>query len=233
MKIPSLIGCVGVIGVSLILSGCGGKKTETKTEPAATVPTVEAAKAAPGSMEAGVSQAASEAVADSAKKAASMLADLKVPDLKSTSVAQLASVGTETLTNISALAGDTQPEVAKQVEAVKTSISANKATEALGQLKQLAASAQAIPGAPQAVEAAKQMVSAWALKQGFDTAKIAPVLGALQSGDYAGLASQAASLVKDGGLTDHQKELLNSVLGTFGLDAKADELVGKVKGLLN
>ncbi|MCC5021822.1 MAG: hypothetical protein J6386_03025 [Candidatus Synoicihabitans palmerolidicus] len=101
--------------------------------------------------------------------------------------------------------------------------------EALGQLKGLAEAAKAIPVA---VDAAKQMVSAWALKQGFDTAQIGPILGALQQGDYAGLASQAAMLAGAGGLTEQQKALVNGVLSAYGIDAKADEVLNKVKGLL-
>jgi len=190
------------VGLTLVATGCGKKETVASTAPA-----------------------------PAAANATAAIAEVTLPDLEATSVTQLASASSETLTNLAALAGPSQPEVVKQAEAVKSAISANRAVDALGQIKQLAASAQAIPGAPAVIEATKQMVSAWALKQGFDTAMIAPVLGALQAGDYAGLGSQAAMLFGAGGLTDQQKELLNGVLSTYGISSKADELMGKVKGL--
>ena len=226
--LPSIGGFV-VMSLALVVAGCGKKESTASSAPApapaAATPSSSDVKTAAANAEAAVKETAADAV----ERAKAALADLKVPDLKSTSVSQLASTSADTLSNIAALAGPSQPEVAKQVDAVQSSLNSNDVVDALAQIKQLAASAQAIPGAQQAVEGAKQMVSAWALKQGFDTAKISPVLGALQSGDLTGLASQVSTLLGAGGLTDQQKTLLNGVLDTYGINAKANELMGKLK----
>lgn len=159
--------------------------------------------------------AAKDTLATSASDAKSMLTNFKLPDLSATSGADLASMSTASLTNLAAA----HPEAAKEAEAVKESISANKATDALSRLGPLAESVKSIPGASVAIDGIKKMVSAWALKQGFDTAKITPLLGALQSGDYAGLATQGATLLGGGGVTDQQKGLLNGVMGAFGIES--------------
>jgi hypothetical protein len=159
--------------------------------------------------------AAKDTLVTKAADAEKMLASFKLPDLSATSGSDLASMSTASLTNLATA----HPEAAKEAEAVKESISANKAKDALSRLGPLAQSVKSIPGAPAAMEGIKKMVSAWALKQGFDTAKITPLLGALQSGDYAGLATKTATLLGGGGVTDEQKGLLNGVMGTFGLEA--------------
>ena len=223
MKTFSSLGGVIVFCVAMVTAGCAKKETVTSTAPAPDAAATQPAAANTDAM--------AKSLTTSTEDAKSMLSNLKVPDLTSTSVADLAGASERTLTGLSALAGTSNPEVTQQVDALKTSISANKTTDALSQLKQLAASAQAIPGAQTAIDGTKKMVSAWALKQGFDKAKIAPVLGALQSGGYAGLTSQAATLMGTGGLSDQQKSLLNGVLSTYGLDTKANELLGKAKGL--
>jgi len=226
MKILPSTGGVVLVSLALIVSGCGKKETASASAPAATpAASTTDAKAAVASAETTLKEVAATTV----EQARTALADLKVPDLKSASTSQLASTSAETLTNLASVAGTSQPEVATQVEAVKSSLSSNDSVGALAKMKQLAASAQAIPGAQQAVEGAKQMVSAWALKQGFDTAKISPVLGSLQSGDLTGLASQVSTLLGAGGLSDQQKALLNGVLDTYGVNAKATELMGKLK----
>jgi hypothetical protein len=84
-----------------------------------------------------------------------------------------------------------------------------------------------------AIDTAKLRVRGWALKQGFDPAKIGPSLSTLQQRDYAALASQAATLAGTGGLTEQQQRLLNGVLMNYGIDAKFEEVLGKVKGLFN
>ena len=61
-------------------------------------------------------------------------------------------------------------------------------------MKEWAVMAQQIPVAAAGIEATKGMVSAWALKQGFDPSLINPVLSALQAGDLGRLAAQAAKL---------------------------------------
>ena len=77
----------------------------------------------------------------------------------------------------------------------------------------------------------KAMVSAWALKQGFDAAIIAPVLGALQTGDLGQLAAQGVKLAGVAELSDQQVQILNGVLSNYGIDAKAGEVLNSVKGL--
>lgn len=226
MKTSSVLGLVVWVSAGFALTGCGkadapkAASTAVASAPAAAKPMHSETEAKPVPVPASATTPA-------------MAAPVSLPDLKSASSAQLVATSGQALTNLAALAGPAQPEVTQQVRAVQSSLTANDAVGALAQLKQLAASAQAIPGAPIVIETTKQLVSAWALKQGFDPAKIAPVLGALQTGDYAGLASQAAVLLGHGGLTAEQKTLINSVLSTYGIDAKADALMGKVKGLLN
>jgi hypothetical protein len=159
--------------------------------------------------------AAKDTLVTKAADAEKMLASFKLPDLSATSGSDLASMSTASLTNLATA----HPEAAKEAEAVKESIIANKAKDALSRLGPLAQSVKSIPGASAAMEGIKKMVSAWALKQGFDTAKITPLLGALQSGDYAGLATKTATLLGGGGVTDEQKGLLNGVMGAFGIEA--------------
>lgn len=227
MKPSPALAVLAIACLGLLVAGCGKKEDSTTAAAPAPASPSEAREAAAT----GVETALKETAASTVEQAKTALADLKVPDLKSTSVSDLASKSSATLTNLAAVAGSSQPEVATQVEALQSSMKSNKTVEALAQMKQLAASAQAIPGAQQAIAGAKQMVSAWALKQGFDTAKISPVLGALQSGDLTGLASQVSTLLGAGGLSDQQKALLNGLLSTYGIDSKANELLGKLKGI--
>lgn len=219
MKTLSSSGGVVVICVALVAMGCAKKETVTSADKAA------ADAAAATKPTAARIDATKDTLATKAADAKSMLANFKLPDLSATSGADLASMSTKSLTNLA----EAHPEVAKEADAVKESISANKATDALSRLSPLAESAKSIPGAPVVIEGVKKMVSAWALKQGFDTAMIAPVLGALQSGDYAALATQGATLLGSGGVTDQQKGLLNGVMGAFGIEAGG--LMDKAKKL--
>jgi hypothetical protein len=214
VKTPISFGSIVVICVALVAAGCAKKEPVTSTDKAA----ADAATASPSAAtEPAATQldAAKDAVATTAADAKETLESFKLPDLSATSGTDLASMSTASLTNLAAA----HPEATKEAEAVKESITANKATDALNRLGPLAESVKSIPGAPAAIEGIKKMVSAWALKQGFDTAKVTPLLGALQSGDYAGLASQAATLLGGGGVTDEQKGLLNGVMGAFGIEA--------------
>ena len=210
MKSSTLSSLFVVVGLSLALSGCGKKDAPEAVaqKPAEVAPAVETPPAKPA-----------------------LPAKVEVPDLETASSAKLAEISGVALTQLAALGGPKQPDLAREAEAVKLALSGNDALGALGKLQSLASYAQQIPGAPILIEAAKQTVSAWALKQGFDTARIAPVLGALQARDYAGLASQAAMLAGKGGLTAEQKALVNGVLQTYGIDAKVDDVLGKVKSL--
>lgn len=161
------------------------------------------------------------------------LANLKLPDFKKTTVEDLAGLATQTLTQWSQTVEKPSASVLKEVDAVKAALSKSEPLAALGSLTKLGEQVKSIPGAEALLQSTKQLVSAWALKQGFDAAKISGVLGALQSGDYAGLATQATGLLAKGGVSGDQKKLLEGVLGTFGVDAgNAAGAVNAVKGLL-
>ena len=215
---------ITLLSLSLIVAtGC----SKTESSASATAPSEPDVAVAPKT-----EMSPSIPVAATAPIAASPTA-ITVPDLQQASVAQLAQISTTSLSNLTALAGPSHPEIAAQAAAVKASLGTNRAVDALGQLKQLTAYAQSIPGAAAAIDTAKLLVSGWALKQGFDPAKISPILGALQNRDYTSLASQAAILAGAGGLTEQQTALINGVLSTYGIDAKIDDVLGKVKGLFN
>lgn len=210
MKSSTFVSVWVLAGMGLALSGCGKKDAPEAVvqKPAEVAPAAENLVAKPA-----------------------VPAKVEVPDLKSASSEKLVEVSGVALTQLAALGGPKQPDLAREAEAVKLALSGNDALGALGKLQSLASYVQQIPGAPILLEAAKQTVSAWALKQGFDTARISPVLSALQARDYAALASQAAMLAGKGGLTPEQKALVNGVLQTYGIDAKVDDVLGKVKSL--
>jgi len=160
-------------------------------------------------------------------------ANFKMPDLQSASVAQLGTVAGAVLSGLGDKAGAASPGVLAQVAEVKNAIAGGKALEALASLSKLGNTVKAIPGAQPLLLASKQLVSAWALKQGFDVNKISGVLGSLQKGDMVGLAAQAASLLGKGGVSGEQKGLLDGVLGNFGVNpGAAAAATGALKGLL-
>lgn len=157
---------------------------------------------------------------------------LSIPDFKTASVADLASVASQALGGLSSAAGSA-PALLEKVKVVQAALSGGKALDAVTALAGLSEAAKAVPGAAKLAETAKQVVSAWALKQGFDATKISGVLGALQKKDLGSLASKAAGLLNKGGLTGDQTGLLNGVLGAYGVDAsKAAGAASAVKGLL-
>jgi hypothetical protein len=161
------------------------------------------------------------------------LESFKLPDFQSASVDQLATTASQVLTGLGDMSGKSTPSALAQIDAVKTSLSAGKALEALSALSKLGDTVKAIPGAEGVLTIGKQVVSAWALKQGFDPAKISGVLGSLQKGDWLGLAAQAATLVGKGGVSGEQKGLLNGVLGVFGQSGgTASAASSALKGLL-
>jgi hypothetical protein len=206
-------------------------KTEPTPAPAPAVVTVSP----PAPIEAPKVAAETVKAIEAPQAAASVfsLANFKMPDFQSASVEQLASTAAQVLTGLGDFGGKTSPTALSQVEAVKTSLSAGKALDALSKLKQLGDTVKAIPGADALLTVSKQVVSAWALKQGFDPAKISGALGSLQKGDWVGLAGQAASLISKGGVSGEQKSLLDGVLGNFGLSAgSASSAAGALKGLL-
>ncbi|MBC8039224.1 MAG: hypothetical protein H7Y06_01635 [Opitutaceae bacterium] len=216
-----------VLGVACAagLAGCG------KSEPAASAPAAPAAEApvAPKPPESSVMAPALAAV----KKASeAVVSSLQVPDFQTATVEDLSDVATQALSGLGQVASSA-PTVVEKVNAIKTALASGQASQALSSLAGLSAAAKSIPGAANIAETATQLVSAWALKQGFDVAKISGVLGALQKKDYAALASQATSVLSKGGLTGDQKGLLNGVLGAYGIDAtKAAGAVSSLKGLM-
>ena len=161
-----------------------------------------------------------------------MLGALQIPNFQTASVADLSNVASQALSGLSKTTASS-PAIADKVASVQLALAAGKAMDAVSSLTGLNAAAKGVPGAAGLADSATQLVSAWALKQGFDTAKISGVLGALQKKDYAGLASQGASVLSKGGLTGDQQGLLKGVLGAYGIDAtKASGAVNAVKGLL-
>jgi hypothetical protein len=159
--------------------------------------------------------------------------EISIPNFSQTSADQLAQLGAQSLSNLALLDGVKSTGVSDQISSLQSSLNSDQAVDALTKLKQLSASAQSIPGAPLVIETTKQLVSAWALKQGFDTSTIAPVLAALQQKDYAALASRAAVLAAKGGLSAEQKQVVNGVLSNYGIEANVDQALDAVKGLFN
>ena len=122
------------------------------------------------------------------------MSEIKMPDLAGISADQLGQLSIAALTNLAGMADAESPGMMSQLSGLKSSLSSKDPIEALGQLKEWAVMAQQIPGAAAGIETTKGMVSAWALKQGFDPSLINPVLSALQAGDLGRLAAQAAKL---------------------------------------
>ncbi|MBC8040165.1 MAG: hypothetical protein H7Y06_06460 [Opitutaceae bacterium] len=220
----SLLVVLGVVCVAG-LAGCG------KSEPAASAPAAPVAEAlaAPKTPESSVMAPALAAVKRASE---AVVTSLQVPDFQTATVEDLSDVATQALSGLGQVASSA-PTVVEKVNAIKTALASGQASQALSSLAGLSAAAKSIPGAANIAETATQVVSAWALKQGFDVAKISGVLGALQKKDYAALASQATSVLSKGGLTGDQKGLLNGVLGAYGIDAtKAAGAVSSLKGLM-
>jgi len=214
MKTSILLAVPFSVMLAAGLAGCG------KSEPAAT-------DASPAKVEVGMSMDQAVKAAESLAKAANV--ELKIPDFKTVSVADLSKVASQALTGLGSVV-ESSPAALKQVQAVQSSLAAGDAKAALSSLAGLGDAVQSIPGAAALLEQSKQLVSAWALKQGFDPAKISGVLGALQTGDMGALAQQATTLLGKGGLSGEQTDLLKGVLNTFGIDSGS--AVSAVKGLL-
>ncbi len=239
MKLFKTSGLITGVIVAAGLTACS-KPEQAPAAPAAPVVAAPAAAAkaepvpAVAAAPVEVQKAAAEVAKPVAEATASAFnfANFKLPDLQSASVGQLASTASQLLTGLGDLTGKSSPSSLTQVEAVKSALSAGKALEALAKLQQLGETVKAIPGAEGLLMAGKQVVSAWALKQGFDPAKISGVLGSLQKGDWVGLASQAATLLGKGGVSGEQKSLLDGVLGNFGVGGGAASAAGALKGLL-
>ena len=215
----------------------------SKPAPTATAPAEEAVSApAPATTPAApvaetaaaVQKAVEESAASLAAAAREQLAKLQLPDFAATSSAQLSTLAAQTLTQWAQAIETPTAAVTTEVEAVKTALGAEQPLAALASLTKLGDYAKSIPGGEALLQSSKQLVGAWALKQGFDPARISGALGALQKGDYAGLATQAAALFAKGGVNTEQKSILDGVLGSFGLDAtQAGAAVNTLKGFLN
>ncbi|MET0263163.1 MAG: hypothetical protein ABW223_09715 [Rariglobus sp.] len=222
-----VLGVVGIVGPS----GCG------KSEPVASAPAPAVQTPAPAATPIPApaltpSSAAAPALSAVKKASDAVVASLNIPDFQTATVEDISEVASQALTSLSRVVSST-PAVVEKVTAVKTALEAGEASNALTALTGLSAAAKNIPGAANLTETAKQLVSAWALKQGFDTAKISGVLGALQKKDYAALASQATSVLSKGGLTGDQQGLIQGVLNAYGIDAtKAAGAFNAVKGLM-
>jgi hypothetical protein len=158
-------------------------------------------------------------------------AAVTIPDFQTASVSQLSTIATQVLTSLGQTAAKS-PAIADKVSALKTALAGNQASAALSSLAGLSAAAKGVPGAEGLAGSATQLVSAWALKQGFDLAKISGVLGALQKPDFAALASQGASVLSKGGLTGDQQGLVKGVMNAYGIDTtKAAGAASALKGL--
>ena len=202
--------------------------------PAATVPPVTSAPVAvPAETVAAAKESAATTASSLAAAARESLANFKLPDFQTASTQQLSGLAAQALTQWAQAIKEPTPAMTTEVESVKTALAKEQPAAALSSLTKLGDYAKSIPGGEALLQTSKQLVSAWALKQGFDVAKVSGVLGALQKGDYAGLANQAATLLAKGGISTEQKGVLEGVLGTFGIDAaQASGAVNAVKGLL-
>jgi|GEM_PF-1691698 len=210
------ISTAATIALSLFATGC----SKSDSTPAASAPPApQTVKSTPATVEVGT--------------LAQRPVEITIPNLSQTSADQLAQLGSQSLSNLAILGGEKSSGITDQITSLRSSLDGNQAVDALNKLKQLSDVAQSIPGAPIVIEGTKQLVSAWALKQGFDPSTITPVLAAIQQKDYASLASQAAILVGTGGLTAEQKQIVNGVLTNYGIDAKVDQALDAVKGLFN
>lgn len=220
MKTLTLLSVPFCIVLAAGLAGCG------KSEPAAESTGSEAPAA---KVEVGVSMDQVAKTAESLAKSVGV--ELKIPDFKTASVADISQVASQALTGLGSVVEST-PAALKQVEAVQSSLTAGDAKAALSSLAGLGDAVKSIPAAANLLEQSKQLVSAWALKQGFDPAKISGVLGALQTGDMGALAKQATALLGKGGLSGEQSDLLKGVLNTFGIDSSsAAGALNAAKGL--
>ena len=217
MRFSQLTATLALATLIVITAGCSKSDSTTATATAAEPASPPAA--APATVKVG-------SVSDRP-------IEISIPNLSQSSADQLAQLGAQSLSNLSFLDGANSSGISDQIASLQTSLSSNQAVDALAKIKQLSDAAQSIPGAPMVIETSKQLVSAWALKQGFDTSTISPVLSALQNKDYASLASQAAILAGQGELSVEQKQIVNGVLNAYGIDAKVDQAIDAVKGLFN
>ncbi len=229
MKIHTLLSVPFTVILAAGFVGC------SKSEPVATGEPAPAAKVEVGAMPTKAEVKMSEPVAKAVEVAQTVAKaagyELKIPDFKTASVADLSGVAIQSLSGLQDVA-KASPAAVEQIGSVKSSLSAGDAMGALKSLSGLGDAVKSIPGATALLDTSKQLVSAWALKQGFDVSKISGVLGALQSGDVGQIAAQALPLLQKGQVSGEQSDLLQGVLNTFGIDSgSAAGAVNAVKGL--
>ena len=159
-------------------------------------------------------------------------AGLKIPDLKSASVADLSQTALKALDSLGPLIANASPTAGKLLDSARQAIATKDVKGALGALSSMADAVKGIPGVSGLLATSQQLVGAWALKQGFEPDQINGVLGALQTLDIAEIGVQATQLVTKGKLTDEQSTLLKSVINVVGAKiGPADEALSKVKGM--
>lgn len=197
-------------------AGCA--KSESSESVASAAPSKPAPAPAKTTMEAAVGQA---------------MTALKVPDLVEISPDKLAAVTSDSLTQLGKMAAASDVDLTSQLDGLKAALTKENALAALDHLPAIISAAQQIPGADAAIASTQQMVTGWALKQGFDPATINPLLSSLQKADFGQLAAQASTLLGTGDLSDQQVQLINGVLASYGVDAKATEVINSVKGLFS
>ncbi len=205
---------VAALGM-LWLAGCAkSEPTASASAPAASEPTPPAKT----QMEKAVGQ---------------VLNAFEVPNLVEVSPDKLAAVSSDALSQLGQMAASSDVDMSGQLDALKAALTKENAMAALDQLPALISAAKQIPGADAAIASTQQMVTGWALKQGFDPATINPMLSSLQAADFGRLAAQASTLIGTGDLSDQQVQLINGVLASYGVDAKATEVINSVKGLFS
>ena len=170
------------------------------------------------------------------KSAASLLQSedkgIEIPNLQETSVGDLSKIALQALSGLGSFTAQAYPQTGSLIDTVKQAIQTNNTQGALQSLSGITDALKDIPGANNLLATSQQLVSAWALKQGFSPTQISGVMAALQTRDVADLGVQATQLLSDGRLNQEQTTLLKGVLNAFGINnANAGKAVDKVKGL--
>lgn len=232
MKILQGLGTSLALTSLLGLAACSKPESTTSTTPPPAAPAA-APLDAPVSATLPANDTAVTTAASLAAAAREHLANFKLPDFQTASNQQLSGLAVQSLSHWVQTIDSPSPALTTEVESLKTALSGAQPVAALGSLSKVGDLAKSIPGGDALLLSAKQLVSAWALKQGFEVSKISGLLGALQKGDLAALASQTLPLLAKGGFSGEQRGILQGVLGTFGIDpGKASGAVDAVKGLL-
>jgi hypothetical protein len=158
--------------------------------------------------------------ADATTSASSFLSSFKMPDLASSSSAELSAMAVSALDNVKSMLanlGGSGGAAESTVNSITASLKNKDYSASLKSLGSLVDQAKAIPGVSAVLEKVKPMVSGLAIKdtfQGMDTSKI---LGALQSGDTAGIMGSLQGLMSGGGasLSGEQSNVLQSIMSLF------------------